>query len=141
MPKASAILMAKTVNGINFPVSIALTVCLETAIRTASSAWVQSFLARSTLIEFFILGVFASRSEQADEVRQGKERHQMPEAPILRIERDNDLHDAQHHEHQKREAKGDRRSLQLDAALQLVHLLNSLKVLVKKPCKTYRRYR
>jgi hypothetical protein len=56
--KTRAIRSASRVEGTNLPVSIELTACLDTPICLARSAWVQFFLALSTLMLFFILLVF-----------------------------------------------------------------------------------
>lgn len=50
-----AIFSARMVEGINFPNSMALIVCLETFTFSANSACVILYLALSTLIEFFML--------------------------------------------------------------------------------------
>lgn len=52
--KILASLNAKTVDGTYFPNSMALMVCLLTLANRANSAWVMFFLARSTLILFFM---------------------------------------------------------------------------------------
>lgn len=57
-PKVAAIFKAKTVEGTNFPLSIAFIVCLLTPAASASCCCVIRTSARATLILFFIICSF-----------------------------------------------------------------------------------
>lgn len=87
VPKASAILSAKTVEGMNLPVSMELTACLDTPILSASSACVQFFFALSTLIVFFIIKViFAPGYCNSCKIENNKNGNKMPVAPIFFVQ-------------------------------------------------------
>ena len=58
LPKQRAIFSASTVEGTNFPLSMALIVCRLTPVASASCCWVMRISARATLILFFIVRIF-----------------------------------------------------------------------------------